>query len=57
MGTKTDPVATQRFRDSVKSIDQYRYLAPENLRRLIDEFLLHLDDMKRGKDAVSHNCI
>lgn len=51
--TKTDPVATEKFRDSVDSIDQYRYLAPENLRLLIDEFLLRLNDMRREEDALN----
>jgi hypothetical protein len=51
MRTMTNPVAAQRFRDAVKSIEQYRYLAPEKLRRLIDEFLLRLRDMERGKDS------
>jgi hypothetical protein len=34
MRIKTDPAATQRFRDAIKSIDQYKHLAPEDLRRL-----------------------
>ena len=49
----TNPVAAQRFRDAVNSIEQYRYLAPEKLRRLIDEFLLGLRDMERGKDSLN----
>ena len=53
MRIMTNPVAAQRFRDAVNSIEQYRYLAPEKLRRLIDEFLLGLRDMERGKDSLN----
>jgi len=51
MATKTDPVTTEKFRDAVKSIDQYKYLAPEELRQLIEEFLLCLNGMKRSADG------
>lgn len=51
MRTMTDPVAAQRFRNAVENIDRYRHLAPENLCRLIDEFLVRLNDVKRAKDS------
>lgn len=47
---QTDQIAAQRFREAVKSIDQYKYLAPERLRILINEFVLRLKDMERGED-------
>jgi hypothetical protein len=47
LATMTDPVTAAKFRDALKSIDQYKYLAPEDLRRSIEEFLLRLNGMKR----------
>jgi len=53
MRTMTNPVAAQRFREAIKNIEQYRYLAPEELRRLINEFVLRLKDMERGNDSIN----
>jgi hypothetical protein len=51
MHIQTNPIAAQRFRGAINSIDQYKYLAPENLRQLISDFILKLKDMERGKDS------
>lgn len=52
-GPMTNPVAAQRFRDAINNIEQHKYLAPEKLRRLIDEFMLRLRDMERGNDSLN----
>jgi hypothetical protein len=52
MGTKTDKIAAEKFRDAVEKVDRYKFLAPEKLYPLIDKFILGLKDIRRSKDAT-----
>jgi hypothetical protein len=46
--TQPDRVAAEKFREAIEKIDENKYLAPKELRRRINDFLLKLMDMKRS---------
>lgn len=52
-----DREQAREFRETIKKIEKYKYLAPEKLYNKIYTFLLRLNEMKRSQDAEFRECL